>query len=99
MPDSTNELSPFPLDSRDATSAKLPQLAESSQDRNISVSRLFPSSPDAQMNSNKQAGDRISSPSFQPPAGSRLLAFARAPPKAGNPLPTQPMNGESHCSL
>ena len=82
------------------SSAKISPITDLSQGPSASVSRIISSSPDTPGNPIKQSAERISSPSFQPPPGSRLLAFARVPPKTAIPPITapssnsQPLNGE-----
>lgn len=89
----------FPLELKDSSGASKITSIDTAQERNASGPRLFANSPDAsQPNPTKQPGDYAVSPSSQPPAGSRLLAFARTPAKAaplGNPANSlQSLNGQ-----
>lgn len=87
---STVDTSPSPADSPSIPSATSKDGVSHSnskfEDRNHSfASKNFPNTPSAealQANSAKQPGDFTAAQSFHPPTGSRLLAFARAQPKA-----------------
>src|SRR5258708_1629880 len=80
-PSSSTDSSSLTLDPKEPLSlTKVLPTPDLSPDRNsANVFTSFAAPETSQLNPAKQAAESSAAPSFQPPAGSRLLAFAKTP--------------------